>query len=392
MTTSALQQLNAYREVTALAAENARALPFASCHSKDLYQLEMQRIFRQDWIFMLAERELPEAGDYFACELAGEALVLIRGADGQLRALSNLCCHRGTLLLDPGFGRVSKHLVCPYHAWTYGLDGGLKGIPLEGKSHIDHQEHCLTQFLLGSWQGLVFVHLGKPSETLAQRFSGLEPFVEAFELTQMSQVGPSQVESWQANWKLIMENAMESYHLFKVHKDTLEQVTPTKQAYYVAGQSSWSLTSGEMKSGVTQSLLSLFQTAMPEHCQHYLLLSLPPNFVAILTCEGLGWIQVLPQAVDQSLIRSGFVTYADSGRESKSEQSFTQQFFAEDKWICERLQQGMKSQLAQGGRLVEMERVVADFHHYLGSQLFAHPATPVNYGDKAAWWLGQETT
>ena len=227
--------LEQYRSVASASLDSAVSLPFAVYHDKEIYQLESEKIFRNEWVFVCAERSLPDSGDYLAMELAGESIAIIRGKDGRLRALSNNCRHRGTPLLEPGFGNVAKTIVCPYHAWSYDTQGALMGIPFPGAVTIKKGDHCLPEFHLGIYMGLVFVNLSDAPRPLEHRFSGIESLIEVFEPQRFDTALPPSEEHWHANWKLTMENAMESYHLFKVHRDTLEQVTPTRSAYYVAG-------------------------------------------------------------------------------------------------------------------------------------------------------------
>ena len=346
---------------------SAVSLPFEVYRYPEVFALETENIFHNDWVFVCAERELAEAGDYLAMDLAGEAVVVLRGQDRKLRALSNICRHRGTPLLDEGFGQVGKLIVCPYHAWSYDNEGSLKAAPFSNKGELDMGEHCLPQFHLDTLLGLVFVSIADNPQPLQERFTGLADYCSALEPERFVHATPSTTETWEVNWKLAMENAMESYHLFKVHRETLEKVTPSKQAYYVAGSSEWTLTGGMMidESGPLQKWL---QGDVPEIYQHYLLVSLAPNFVGIMTWDSFGWLSTLPVAADKTVIRAGALV--ESGVEDEESKAFTEAFFAEDKWICERVQRGMRSRASQGGRLLEVERPVIDFHQYLSSRLF----------------------
>jgi len=206
--------------------------------------------------------------------------------------------------------------------------------------------------------------------------------------------GDTDYEYWDSNWKLVMENAMESYHLFKVHQPTLETVTPTKGAYYLEGHANWTLTAGEtvdvgraMGGGLTGAVSNaLFKAGTSKTEQklneNYLLVSLPPNFVGIATEDGMGYLSTFPEGPGRSRIRSGYVSYS-LGKPSKTEEQFTQDFYAEDKFICERGQQSMTTQYNKGGKLVELERIVTDFHQYLASRVFGSPIPPV-FKDKDA--------
>ncbi len=330
--------------------------------------MEKEKIFQSDWVFACAENELSHSGDYFAYFLADEPIVILRGKDGQLRALSNVCRHRGTLLLDSGIGNTNK-IVCPYHAWTYDHGGELLGAPYTQKNEIDKKDHCLPQFHLEVWNGLVFISLDKNPTPIATKLSGIKKYLDAFDFKRFTSAYSGGTEYWNANWKLAMENAMESYHLFKVHCETLEKVTPTKHAFYLEGSADWSVTAGKM-TGTSNQLMDWLIGAKNQIYEHYLLISIPPAFVGILTYESFDWISVLPNGEKKCCVRAGGINeYGSSG--GNDEKEFVKAFFSEDKKICERVQSGMTAQYSEGGKLVELERIVVDFHHYLAKSLFS---------------------
>ncbi|MBQ4810602.1 aromatic ring-hydroxylating dioxygenase subunit alpha [Pseudoalteromonas luteoviolacea] len=383
------QLLADYAQIAQAPIEEAYSLPFAVYKHPDIYVLEIEKIFKNEWVFIVSEQELNQAGDYFAFTLADEPIVIIQGQDGTVRALSNLCRHRGTILLDEGFGNVEKNIVCPYHAWTYSDDGDFKGAPFTGNVNIDKKAHCLLQFSLESWHGMLFVHLGEPIDSLSKRLAGIDDYLYHFGLPEFNHGYRSdKAELWNANWKLAMENAMESYHLFKVHKTTLETVTPTRQAFDIAGYSEWTLTGGEMKDTASK-LAKWFRGSYPKVFDNYVLISIPPSFVGILTSESLSWVQVLPQGSEQCIVRSAGISNVKVSAEDKAEKAFVDAFFAEDKEICERVQKGMGSTLARGGKLVTMEKVVADFHQFLGSRLFNTPTSGFYEAPKAKLFLSE---
>ena len=138
--------MSLYQEIAEANLSKAESLPLAIYHDHDVYKSEVDRIFHNDWVFICPEAKLKEPGTYFALTLAGEPLAIIRGQDGAVRTLSNICRHRGTPLLDEGYGEVRRNIVCPYHAWTYDDEGSFRGAPMTGDVHIEPQDHCLPVF------------------------------------------------------------------------------------------------------------------------------------------------------------------------------------------------------------------------------------------------------
>ena len=284
--------------------ETANSLPFAAYTDETILAAEAEHVFAKEWVFVCMAGELAEAGDYFAMTLANEPIIVLRGEDGELRALSNVCRHRGTVLLDEGFGKVDKYITCPYHAWAYDKDGSLAAIPYNKIIAVDRSEHQLTRFQVSTWHGLVFVNLDEHATPLEERLAGIDQFLRLFQPEHFDQVSTGDIEIWHTNWKLAMENAMESYHLFKVHESTLEVFSPTVDAYYIAGSSEWSLTGGATKrnKGLLEGLMGSDHNALYDH---YILVQLAPSFVGVLSYGSFGWLSAHPIDVNTTQIRSG---------------------------------------------------------------------------------------
>jgi len=368
--------------------ETARSLPFSAYTDPAILASETNTIFSKEWVFVCMEGELKKAGDYYATTLANEPIVILRDDNQKLRALSNICRHRGTTMLDDGFGTIDKYITCPYHAWAYSKEGALEAIPYNKVIAVDRAEHQLPKFLVATWNGLVFVNLDRNAKPLAERLGGIDQYLRLFQPATFTEVSQGEVELWQTNWKLALENAMESYHLFKVHEATLEIFSPTRDAYYIAGSSEWTLTGGttQRNQGLLETLLGSFYHELHDH---YVLVSLPPSFVGILSYGSFGWLSAHPIDEKTTQIRSGS-TFAPGTQGESDEMAqmtdFTKAFFREDKEICERVQKGMTSPSMKGGKLVDMERVVVDFHQFLGTRLGDRGSTQLFEDEAATLW------
>jgi len=369
--------------------ESATSLPFSAYIDPSILSAEAKTIFSKEWVFVCMAGELKEVGDYLAITLANEPIIILRDDNHELRALSNICRHRGTTILDEGFGKIDKYITCPYHAWAYSKEGTLEAIPYNKVIVVDRAEHQLPSFSVAAWNGLVFVNLDRNARPLSERLAGIDQYLRLFKPETFHQVSPGGVELWQTNWKLAMENAMESYHLFKVHEATLETFSPTRDAYYIAGSSEWTLTGGatQRQKGLLEKVLGRVYS---ELYNHYVLVSLPPSFVGILSYGSFGWLSAHPINEQTTQIRSGS-TFAPGGMDDSAQMSeFTRAFFLEDKEICERVQKGMSSPSMKGGKLVDMERVIVDFHAFLGTRLGNEKPTSLFEDDAAALWKSAE--
>lgn len=371
-----------YKEALQSNIESAQCLPFAVYHDDEVYRLEVEQAYRSHWVMLCAQSQLREPGDYMALTLADEPVAVVRSKDGNLNALSNVCRHRGTPLLDEGFGNIEGNIVCPYHAWTYDDEGQFKGAPFTGEVKIDKNRHCLPRFKLTIWCGLIFVNLNADAEPLSHYLAGLDELLRVFELENFKYGYEGQTQRWQANWKLIVENAIESYHLFKVHQQTLELYTPTRDSFYVAGGSRYSVSAGKFKD-TGSKWMKWLSGGYPEIFDHYVLFFVPPGFIVILTYGSLDWVSILPDGPEKTQIFSGGV-YTQAGQADKAQMNFTEAFMQEDKLMVERVHKGMKSPSGKGGKLVSLEQPLVDFRHFLAARLFDFEPPEHKISDKAA--------
>ena len=330
----------------------------------------MRSIWHNDWVFAATEDAVLNPGDQLPVVIGSQPVLLLRNQAGELSAISNLCAHRGTILVEkPG---NAKRIQCPYHAWTYSDGGRLLSVPYAERDDVDKAKHCLPVYRVEQWQGLVFVSLNPDVETVAERFAAVEPyFAEAAggQVQHSSEYEDSQ--EWECNWKLAMLNAMESYHLFRVHPKTLEPTTPTKDAYYIAGSARATATGGKVVGG-----------------DDYLLISLPPGFVGVVNSGYFYWEAVHPIDTHRCIVRTGGGRAPSNASSTRSSLSrifskgggfssyFLPDFLPEDKAICERGQRGASGNF-KPGPLLPVERVVADFGHYLNWRLNEVEPPPV---------------
>ena len=211
--------LDDLRANVAVPFERAHAMPKAVYTSDAFAQLERAHIFGKAWLCAGRADALKEPGDYMTMEISGEPVIILRDKDGALRGLSNVCRHRMSTLLE-GRGHV-RAIVCPYHAWTYNLDGSLRGAPAMTLNESFCKEVIgLPQVRVENWLGWIMVTLNPdapaPAEALAEVGAlvghlGMETYSETFR----------EEFRWATNWKVLAENFMESYHLPACHAGTI---------------------------------------------------------------------------------------------------------------------------------------------------------------------------
>ncbi len=204
--------------------EDARPIPPAVNHSSAFLDLERRAVFEREWICVGRADELPAPGDYLTFEIAGAPLFVVRHSDDSLHAFVNACAHRRACLLRAETGSV-RRITCPYHAWTYDTAGELLRAPyMEMKDGFDPTQHRLRPLPLSIWEGFVYVTLAEqPRKELD---AALEPLrtgiVGRYDMACYRSVLRESL-AWNANWKNLIENFIESYHVPIAHRKTFAQ-------------------------------------------------------------------------------------------------------------------------------------------------------------------------
>ena len=197
----------------------ARTLEGSYYTSAEIFHEERELIDGKSWICVGRLRDLPAPGHYLTREIGGESVIVVRDREETLRALHNVCRHRGTRLCDAGAGRFRSTIQCPYHAWTYALDGSLVGAPhMEKVEGFDRNDYPLHSAMVEVWEGFVFVSLDPGAPPLAEAFAPIRDTFTRFALPDLRPVHREEYEV-AANWKLITQNYSECLHCPTIHPE-----------------------------------------------------------------------------------------------------------------------------------------------------------------------------
>jgi glycine betaine catabolism A len=211
--------------VKAAVPSEARTLPGRYYTSPEVYASERERIFADHWICVGREEQLPEAGSHFVAQVAGESLIVVRDAGGEIRAHFNVCRHRGTRLCEEPSGRFKGSIVCPYHAWTYGLDGRLMTARnMREVPDFKESDYPLRNAALTRWEGFIFINLADKPEAFGH---ALAPLMGHFSKWTIGKLREARRIDYDlaCNWKLVFQNYSECYHCPLVHPQ-LDRVSP----------------------------------------------------------------------------------------------------------------------------------------------------------------------
>src|SRR5262245_5134008 len=201
----------------AMVRPGASTLPGCYYHDEAIFREEVERIFARRWLCLGRVEQLPEPGDFLVAQVVGESLLAAAARDAQVRAFFNVCRHRGALLCTEERGRFAADIQCPYHAWTYGLDGRLRVAPnmleVEG---FDRDDYPLAGVGVAEWEGFLFVNLADDAEPFAAAFAPLLGKFQAWNLPSLRESRRIEYDV-RANWKQIIKNYSECYHCPGVH-------------------------------------------------------------------------------------------------------------------------------------------------------------------------------
>jgi len=363
-------------ETAARSLEAATSLPPSVYRRQDVADLEKERIFRRDWVCAGLAADIAKTGNYLTFSIAGEPVFCIRDREGNVRTFSNVCRHRMMRLVD-GHGHT-KRVVCPYHAWTYDLDGRLIGAgQMKGSTAFDKSKICLPEIRTEIWQGWIYLTLNPEVEPVSKLLAPLEVVVSRYAMADYIPIARED-HVWQTNWKLLTENFMEGYHLPIAHKATVGAWFPVKETCFpettfeAFTYQTFRKTKAAKYGGAHEDntwleddwrRTSVMPTVFPCHMyvlapDHFWYLSLRP--------KGVGEVNVRFGAALAPEVHAGL-------NDPEAWLAEVGQFFdmvnSEDRFLVERIFAGAQSSYAAPGPLSWLEREIHDFQRYLARRL-----------------------
>jgi Rieske 2Fe-2S family protein len=345
----------------------SRMLPRDAYVSPRVFAFEQERFFAGSWTCMGREGDLEGAGAQRAVKVGGAGVLLARGVDGRVRAFANTCRHRGHELLGVGEQATRRTVLCPYHAWTYDLDGALRVAP-GFRDHGDFRpaDHGLVELPLESWHGFLFVNGSGDAPPFAEHVGALDDLVAPYRLERLVPLATHQYDL-ACNWKVVLENYHECYHCPLIHPE-LCQVSPPASGDNFELDGAWVGGTMDLKDhAVTMSLdghsdgvpipgldTERLRTVAYLGLFPNLLLSLHPDYVMTHLVEPLG-------PALSHVVCSWYFPPEATGRPG-FDPSYALEFWdrtnRQDWAACESVQRGMASPHFQPGPLAPAEDAV----------------------------------
>lgn len=360
-----------------LTAEERTGLPAWAYFSPELLELEKDQLFRRTWQCVGHVSDIPTPGEYLALDIVGERALIVRGKEHAVRAFHNVCRHRGSRVVSGERGSCKSAIVCPFHGWSYNLDGTLRAVP-QAKSfpQLDSAEMGLPSLECEVWHGFIFIRFLPGAQPSVREL--MRPYEEDFAPYQLEKVVPLRpisTDMLDANWKSVRDVDNEGYHVPLAH--------PALQDLYGGRYYDQSLDFGRSRSvgsfndGVGKlwsvrnykKFLPEVEGLPPAKQRTWMYYGLYPNTVFMLYPDSVGFYQEFPITEGKTLQRFAYYARPDARREMKIARYLSERIDRdtgrEDAqlivWSCE----ATKSSAYKGIMLSDLEAGVRDYHDYL---------------------------
>jgi phenylpropionate dioxygenase-like ring-hydroxylating dioxygenase large terminal subunit/AcrR family transcriptional regulator len=347
-------------------AHEPETLPAWTYRNAEFYELEREAIFQRHWLLVGHASQMPKSGDYLTLEAADERALVMRGQDGTLRAFHNVCLHRASRLVRGESGHCGESIVCPHHGWSYGLDGGLRGVPAEHTfPDLDKSRMRLGELELDEWMGFVFVRFGGSGPSAHEILGIFDDEVAPHRLADMKPYGPRWALDLDVDWKVAVESDIETYNSPAGHQAMRRRIGErSRNEHWASGVSRASIEFRDEPSPVWSE--RLYQGLLPEveflpedarRCWKYY--GLFPRAVVNVTPDLAYYYQYLPLGPGKCRMVGQALTLEDERREMRAARylnmRITRKMIAEEAEICRGIDAGGRSSSYRGGYLSDLE-------------------------------------
>ncbi len=356
--------------------EVRRGLPGWTYHSAELHELEIERIFLRHWMFVAHVAEIPNRGDYVCFALGDERAVIVRDADGAIRAFHNVCRHRASRVVADDRGHCGKAFICPFHGWSYNLDGSLRNIPkADTFPDIDRAEFGLKPIDCEIWHGLVFIRFDGDGPGIAEQFAPAEAEIGLYRIGEMQPYGKTWTFRFDLDWKAVADIDAEGYHVPVGHPELFDLLGATYTDQFVEGglaRAHGSFAGRKHKFERNRAYVAALpdESYLPEDYRtQWIYWGLFPGFVVTLFPDQVEVYQIYPTGPQQSVMAGASYALPDDRpamqRARELNRAINMDVGNEDvdlvKWAAE----GMRSSAFDGVILSDLELNVASYQNRL---------------------------
>jgi phenylpropionate dioxygenase-like ring-hydroxylating dioxygenase large terminal subunit len=369
----------------------ARTLPRAAYVDEAYFTHEADAVLRKSWLCAGHVSQLAAPGNILPIDLLGEPLVLVRGLDGEIRVFSRVCPHRAADILADGEAADCRAprsvLTCPYHRWSFGLDGALMGAPhMQQAEGFDKSQIWLASIRSAIWEGFIFVNLDGGALDLSTHFAGLTSIASPWRMADM-EIVISMDWDCQFNWKVMVENWIESYHHLGPHATTLNPFMPAQDSWTEApnpafihahlpmtGREAAPMRAAIASGAALPGFVPVAGLTAAQQAEWNLFAGFP-CFMLLLAHDRAIWYRLQPISAGRcrltttTLVSRASMAAPDFAATLLAETKMLQDFHMEDMKVNEAVQRGLGSRHAVRGRLSHLEEPVWQFQRLLAAQM-----------------------
>lgn len=381
-------------DIVAAADGEAVGLPGWIYRDPEFFELEKELIFRQSWQVVCHVNDVPRSGDFHTFEFLGQSVIVLRGEDGQVRSFHNACRHRAARLLDGPKGRCGRRITCPYHAWTYGLDGRLLTVPQrDAYEGLEPQQHGLVPLEQEILLGFVFVRFAPGWPSVREMAAPYLHELEACRLQELLPQGRVTLRPRAVNWKNVADNYSDGLHIPVAHPGLSRLFG---NSYGIEAQpwidKMWGrlrdTPSSNWSEGHYQALLPRVAHLPDERQRLWTYFKLWPNVAFDIYPDQVDFMQFVPISATETLIREIAYVHPDDRRQMRAARylnwRINRQVNAEDKTLIERVQEGMGSDGYTPGPLGKGEVCLRSFARRMRELI---PESRLPHAPRRGWSL-----
>ncbi|MDB5444840.1 MAG: Rieske (2Fe-2S) protein [Phenylobacterium sp.] len=362
-----------------LTVDEAETLPPQCYADPAFFEFEKNAIFAKEWLCVGRVEWLKQRGDFFTATHMGEPVVVVRGRDGVIRAMSTVCQHRAMLVAE-GAGNT-RSFVCPYHHWAYGLDGQLIAAPaMERACDFDKSQWKLPNFKVEIWLGFIFINFDPEAQPLAPRLSRVTEVLEPFDLENVDASPTFEESTFPWNWKVMFENNNDGYHANRLHAGPVHDIAPSSLCVFpqdlpeeTAGYYRYNGTTHPDASfnPTLKALLPVFPKLKDEDRSRLLFANVPPSLSLIIRSDLVAFIILHANTHDTITARRGWLAAPGATQEPLFKERLdmnlatSAEIAAQDIHVDTLIQVGIRSRYAVRGRYSWQEQAQREFNAWL---------------------------
>ncbi len=352
-----------------------RAIPSRFYHDEAIYHYEVEHLLRKNWLCVGRWDRVEHPGDYFTVRMWQESIVIVRDNEGALHALVNVCQHRYTQVVGDGCGN-SKFFTCPYHSWTYNLDGSLRGVALAELPGFDKNKCSMPKLRIEQWQGFIFINFDSEAKPLAPQVEAVNPHFEEYKVSEYRERNAVDYEAnW--NWKFSFETGYEGYHHCGLHRDRINNIVPGNNTRPLdfgkacGSYTMWMKDDPALKEKMEQREKDGYLGRDPSAK----FIGIYPNLIIFLNSKQVTYIITQHQKVDFSYASTRQAFSPKILALPKAEKAIAEQDQSmrdtqdEDTYGCTMLQKGVSSRTNSTGVIHPLEQQLNHYHNWYLDQL-----------------------